>query len=305
MTMDGTVAPRRKQTNMTWLFHQAALGDWVLTFPLLRRLTGPVMAVTSWSKAQLAASMFEHVQAVDIESCTFTRLHRPEDRRLFADAAVIISFVSDGHDTWAQAVKCVAGSARCHFVSPRPAANWRGHICQWHEQQLTEQGLVLGSGPRDLGQSGDVAGALVIHLGSGGQNKCWPLERFESVVTALRAAGHQVRVVIGEVELDRWPRAVLKHWQSEHDAQVLNSLGDLYKVLSDASGFIGNDAGPTHLAAQMGLETIALFGPTEPRQWSPQGPRVTVLAPPSPQPMTWLAPSVVVAACNRIGLRPA
>jgi len=36
-----------------------------------------------------------------------------------------------------------------------------------------------------------------------------------------------------------------------------------------ADWVISNDSGPMHLAAAMGLKTIGLFGPTDPRQYGP------------------------------------
>jgi ADP-heptose:LPS heptosyltransferase len=46
--------------------------------------------------------------------------------------------------------------------------------------------------------------------------------------------------------------------------------------LSCSDAFIGNDSGITHLAAGMGIRTIAVFGPTNPAVYKPVGPAVTV-----------------------------
>jgi ADP-heptose:LPS heptosyltransferase len=40
---------------------------------------------------------------------------------------------------------------------------------------------------------------------------------------------------------------------------------------------VGNDSGISHLAAAWGAPVLALFGPTDPAQWAPVGPRVRVL----------------------------
>ena len=55
------------------------------------------------------------------------------------------------------------------------------------------------------------------------------------------------------------------------------SLAQVIAMLSCADGFVGNDSGVTHLAASIGLRTIALFGPTNPTVYRPLGPSVTVL----------------------------
>ncbi len=55
------------------------------------------------------------------------------------------------------------------------------------------------------------------------------------------------------------------------------NLHALATVLSRASLYVGNDSGVTHLAAALGVPTIALFGPTDPRSWAPVGPRVAIV----------------------------
>lgn len=47
------------------------------------------------------------------------------------------------------------------------------------------------------------------------------------------------------------------------------SLTSLPALLSKADWVISNDSGPMHLAAAMGLKTIGLFGPTDPRRFGP------------------------------------
>ncbi len=47
------------------------------------------------------------------------------------------------------------------------------------------------------------------------------------------------------------------------------SLTSLPALLNKADWIISNDSGPMHLAAAMGLKTIGLFGPTDPRQFGP------------------------------------
>ena len=54
----------------------------------------------------------------------------------------------------------------------------------------------------------------------------------------------------------------------------LMALGD---ILGAAAGFIGNDSGVTHLAAFLGVPTVAVFGPSDPVRWRPIGPTVGVV----------------------------
>ncbi|MGH2669848.1 MAG: glycosyltransferase family 9 protein, partial [bacterium] len=54
-------------------------------------------------------------------------------------------------------------------------------------------------------------------------------------------------------------------------------LRRLAALLEAARVFVGNDSGPSHLAAALGCPTLVLFGPTDPAVWAPVGDRVTTL----------------------------
>ena len=47
--------------------------------------------------------------------------------------------------------------------------------------------------------------------------------------------------------------------------------------MKTAGGYIGNDSGVSHLAAYLGLPTVAVFGPSDPKMWRPIGPRVEIV----------------------------
>jgi ADP-heptose:LPS heptosyltransferase len=55
------------------------------------------------------------------------------------------------------------------------------------------------------------------------------------------------------------------------------SVVQVAQRLAAAAAFVGNDSGPTHLAAMLGLPTVALFGGGDAAVFGPLGPRVMVL----------------------------
>jgi heptosyltransferase-3 len=311
--INGKESRRQSSTFLFWLFivnlffHQAALGDFVLTFPILRSLPGQTTVVAPWSHGQLAAAMFDRVRAMDIELFEFTRLHAPGGPsavspavgELFEQAETIISFVGISQGDWAQNVARLAPQARLYCVEARPDEHWLEPIGQWHRHQLQQQGFDIV--PQPLVCRGVAGGPIVVHPGSGGTHKCWTGAHFESLIETLRRRGRDVQPILGHVEMELWPSQLLHHWQYDLGSAKLKTLDELYQVLVIASAFIGNDSGPTHLAGQLGLTTIALFGATDPRRWAPQGPAVTVLAPEVPQSMAWLEPAQVVAALDVLG----
>lgn len=283
---------------MNVVFHQAALGDFALILPLLRGLDGPTTLVTPWSRGRLAAALIDSVSAMDIEMFEFTRLYSetgphtlgPLVADLFDAATTMISFVNDRDDFWAANVVRLAPRANVVCLATRPPADLehecRGHVVDWHAQELMSHGITATD--PGVAPTGDPAGPIVVHPGSGGREKCWPRERFEQLMDRLHAARRPVRVIYGEAEVSRWPRPVLDRWHTDYHAVGCGSLESLVEQMLGASRYLGNDAGPTHLAAQLGLPTTALFGPTDPAVWAPRGPSVEVIAPDSPMAMQWL-----------------
>lgn len=305
---------------MNLFFHQAALGDFVLTFPLLRLLAPePAMVVAPGAKARLAASVFPHVIPIDIESQGFAALHTPQSHAPNALGPYlpritrVISFVSNSADVWAANIVRLLPHAKLHCIHPRPPAELRIHVCDWHMEQLGWESHTpmvnntqrMQDVPPGFGRSSSAP--VLIHPGSGGKAKCWPRERFETLIAKLRGSGVRVIPLLGEVELETWPAEMIDRWRSSFNAQTPATLDELHQLLLTARLFLGNDSGPTHLASQLGVTTIALFGPTDPLIWSPRpannhNQTVHVIAPPSPRAMDWLEVEAVFDAvkhCDR------
>ena len=82
-------------------------------------------------------------------------------------------------------------------------------------------------------------------------------------------------LLIGPVEAERGGSARLR----EHCVAVSDlTLSQVSAILVRSDLYLGNDSGMSHLAAALGTVTVALFGPTDPTQWSPRGRSVTVLS---------------------------
>lgn len=120
--------------------------------------------------------------------------------------------------------------------------------------------------------------AVAIHPGSGGRQKCWPVERFAEVIRRLsEEAAWQILLVEGPADADR-VRKILDLASEWKPTRLINlSLPKLAAVLEKCDAFLGNDSGVTHLAAAVGTKALALFGPTDPVVWGPRGENVTIL----------------------------
>ncbi len=115
---------------------------------------------------------------------------------------------------------------------------------------------------------------LALAPGSGAKEKNWPVQFYRVVAEWWeKKLGGKVLVVLGPTEEDRKEEAF---WSNALVVRGLD-LGKLAALLTRCHLYVGNDSGVTHLSAALGVETIALFGPTDPSEWAPRGERVTVI----------------------------
>jgi len=103
--------------------------------------------------------------------------------------------------------------------------------------------------------------------------KRWPLERYRELARRLvYESGVEVILIGGPDDV-----ALNEHLLEGLDmpaGTILNiagktSIGQLAAQLERCALFIGNDSGPMHLAAAVGIPIIAIFGPTSPEEYGP------------------------------------
>ncbi len=181
-------------------------------------------------------------------------------------------------------------------ISPFPEEGRRAHVIDHMLSSLSSMGIPPGGSiPRIFlleedrqfaedwlrhrgGYEGGQKGLVAIHPGSGSRKKLWPIENFLDL--AKRITGDlrvKTILLIGPAEREYvgnglgWMRSISSMW-----AEGL-PLIQVASLLDRCGCYIGNDSGITHLAAAVGVPTIALFGPTDPEIWGPRGKRVAIL----------------------------
>lgn len=133
-----------------------------------------------------------------------------------------------------------------------------------------------------LGDLGIGEGHVLVGVGpgSGRASTTWPLERFAAVGNALLGQFRNVVLLaIGGVQEEAACGELCAAWgpRSHNLAGRLSVFGSA-SVLSQCAAFIGNDSGPTHLAAMVGIPCVAIFSARNaPGQWQPIGPHHVVI----------------------------
>jgi len=119
---------------------------------------------------------------------------------------------------------------------------------------------------------------IVLHPGSGSKKKNYSSEFWLNLLRNkdLRIA-HTWIVLLGPAE-EKWDQIISKEL-SETEIEIIHSphKDKLLSLLKKASLYIGHDSGITHLAAMLGTRTICLFKNSDPLQWAPLGPNVSII----------------------------
>jgi hypothetical protein len=121
------------------------------------------------------------------------------------------------------------------------------------------------------------AGMIILHPGSGSKKKVWAVDRFLDLMKHFQKhSGSKLLVVLGPAEGVEIRDAFERSAGEPILARGL-SLIQLASVMEGCRLFIGNDSGVSHLAAALEIPTVAIFGPTDPKVWSPKGRSVAVV----------------------------
>lgn len=276
---------------MVW--RGGALGDFVLTLPAFAALR----QVFPGTRLHLIGDprffpLARPDAALDHDSAGLIPLYSGTPlatglRPFFADCAFLLAYAVDPDGQLEHRLhRLVAGEVL--VWDPRPAGDL--HVTAHLLTPLRRRGLPIPDPtPRfsllpaervyaqTCWQERGLASPLVLlHPGSGGRRKCWPLSRFLALAHRCLQQGLAVLLVHGPAETDL---AAQLHGDPRCRDLTLCPPGllDLAGLLERAALFVGNDSGPGHLAAALGTPTLSIFGPTDPRVWRPLHPRARVI----------------------------
>ena len=96
--------------------------------------------------------------------------------------------------------------------------------------------------------------------------RAWSAERFRALVERLTGEGRSV------VVHDRRPFFAASGWAAAQGVALVRdaTLPELAALLERCALYVGNDSGPAHLAAAVGLPTVTIHGPSSPNRTVPQ-----------------------------------
>jgi hypothetical protein len=258
------MTPRQTRTLVV---HTGGIGDFLLALPAIAALREGAPLDLAGHRDRLAlavaagiADAAHSLDAIDFQSALGEPSSRLRNFLSRFDRAIVLMRDPDG------AIRRgfeACGIARVGTFPGLPDASWSRHATEYYADCL---GVSAVANFRLAIQRQGPALDVVIHPGSGSPKKNWPLENFAEVAARHQRLARRVTWCLGPAEIERGTPPHLVG-----DTLHRDSLVDLAGRLATARLYIGNDCGITHIAAALGVPTIAIFGPTDPTVWAPRG----------------------------------
>lgn len=278
-----------------------AIGDFILTLPAIQALRA------RWPDAWIELVGYPHIANLALDAGLVNRVESLDragmarffaSRPLFTDEQasyirsfdLVLSYLHDP-DGVVQRNLLLAGARQVLYTSPLVETGHAvAHLLKpleslaIYEQddrphlELSEE--IRSTGRRWLAERRLEAPVLALHPGSGSARKNWPADFFVELAVAAGARwGGSAFYILGEA--DRDAAAVIARRDPKRAILSGRTLTEVGSVLTACQAFVGNDSGITHLAAAVGVPTIALFGLSDAARWGPRGARVRVLQAPA------------------------
>ena len=163
-------------------------------------------------------------------------------------------------------------------------------------------GRPIGPSTRLLGEVGLGGRPRIVglHIGAAfGPSKLWPAESFARLAAQL-AAAHLAPLLLGSPADRETADAVIAASRRPPASLVGRDRPALLpRLFSRLSCLVSGDTGVAHLAAAVGVPTVTLFGPTDPRLTAPRGAAARVVSHPTACAPCFLAECPIEHGCLR------
>ena len=127
--------------------------------------------------------------------------------------------------------------------------------------------------------AGESRPIVTLSPGAVGAGKAWPADHYAELAKALAKDGASVWILGGPSETGLAKKIATVAGDRVHDLTAPD-LRNAILALAAADISVTNDSGLMHVAAAIGIPTVAIFGPTSPWHWKPLNPVAAILEPP-------------------------
>jgi len=295
--------------NSVVVYRAGALGDLIVTFPVLHMLR------EAWPHAKIALAAPQEVGNLAVVSGWADRLLSAEAAWVggwfagnaailhdaLGDADALLAFTRD-EDGELERTARAAGISQVVMWPPLPREDRYIHVTDYllgalevwgvSVRKVASAGVVsplirttpemIAAGRAVVAGAGIEPGApyVVVHTGSSSVRRNWP-EMPRLVGLLKERTSLAVVLQRGPVEVERGDTGA---WPNGVPLVGPLSLATLAGLIAGAAAYVGNNTGPSQLAAALGVPAVTVFGRrpsggTDAPQWAPRGPRAVSVAP--------------------------
>ncbi len=270
-----------------------AIGDFILTLPAIAalRLQFPeahleVLGYPHIVQLAEAGGLVDRVQPIEARALAgfFARNGELSEELsdYFSEFDIVVSYLYDPDEIFkTNFARC--GRAQFVVGPHRPDEAGRAHATDMFLQPLERLAIYDADHVPHLSlvveeSLNSPLATIALHPGSGSERKNWPEANWsELLITLANESAYNLLLVGGEAEGARIEN--FAKFLPGHRIRVARNLPlkELARQLKGCAGFIGHDSGITHLAAAVGLPTLALWADTNLDIWRPLGNNVVIL----------------------------
>lgn len=241
------------------IYPSGGLGDFVKTWGFLRDNKNAII-VTDEDRGELLRQTLGHTV---LRNDTWQSFFKGESCPPPFDSEVT-TIVVYRHEYFSEKDELIRSGLRS--LNPQPKIDLRSYCpddCQGTNPELKK----------------NASGRIVFHVGAGMlkfskaktddyvkrdvfPHKAWELRRSLEFARLMRTRGYGVDLIAGPAQRDQWNSETLQTFADAKGSLNEGGLFELVDKISASKCFIGFDSGPTHLAAQLGVPTVGMYGPT-------------------------------------------
>ncbi|QQY07476.1 MAG: glycosyltransferase family 9 protein [Candidatus Xiphinematobacter sp.] len=284
----------------TLVIRGGAIGDFVLTLPAIRLLRmafpeAPVDILGCYPAIQLAEGRFYARATRSLDSASLSGLFVPRAqlskalREYLAGFQIVINYIYDpcfsenllriGVQCLIQGSSKIDGDTHAAYQLARPLEKLSLFL-QNPAAQIFLSNQDQQNALYVLKNMGCGAPFFVMHPGSGGADKNWPLACWKKLFLWVLQKFPCYNLVCVGGEADK---LALKYFSLQICSPRLYYLDGLplptlAGVLSQACAFVGQDSGVSHIAAATGIHCLLLYGSTNPSVWAPANILVSIVS---------------------------
>ncbi|MFC1494166.1 glycosyltransferase family 9 protein [Thermodesulfobacteriota bacterium] len=282
-----------KKTMSLLIIRAGALGDTLMLMPLIDALNKKhVITILGRQPGIGYLEPFVNL-CIDIERGGWHRLFTGEMKGglKLPVADCVAAFIADPDNIVSENLRYLMPESRIDFFRPFPEPESKIHVALYMACALQSAGIPIDCRSafddalkKPVMQAHRIFGEkIVLHPGSGSKGKNYSPDFWYDLLSAIKMEGfsraRDTCLLLGPAEEDIG--TAFSKIAEEHNVEIFfcPEKEELLSILNSACIYIGHDNGITHLAAMLGVNTIALFKGSSIDQWRPLGPAVKVIRP--------------------------